>query len=175
MTRSFPREVVMLVPLQLEAVCMQNAMLKESHYLFEVATSLATSSTSTASVQAAPLIMPRVSQIWPLIGRSAMFDFDGTLSIHCRHWSSSEQEWKSWAICSSASIGLTPFIKEYLIPSLSTKNRALRRIKAFRKTTHARRTAKAPAKAITWSLPRLCHAPSASKSQPWRRSKHTAA
>ena len=30
MTRSFPREVVMLVPLQLEAVCMQNAMLKES-------------------------------------------------------------------------------------------------------------------------------------------------
>jgi len=67
MTRSFPREVVMLVPLQLEAVCMQNAMLKESHYLFEVTTSLAASSISTASVQAAPWMMPMVSQIWLLM------------------------------------------------------------------------------------------------------------
>ena len=120
--------------------------------------SLATVSTSTGSVQASPPKSLRASSVWPLLGRSAMFDFDGTLSIHCRHWSSSEQEWKSWTICSSARVGLTPFIKEYLAPSLSTKNRALRLVKVFRNTTRARRTAKASAKVITWSLPRLCHA-----------------
>ena len=44
MTRSFPREVVMLVQLQLEAVRMLNAMLKESRHLFEVTTESGNSS-----------------------------------------------------------------------------------------------------------------------------------
>ena len=36
MTRLFPREVVMLLQLQLEAVCMLNAVLKERRHLLEV-------------------------------------------------------------------------------------------------------------------------------------------
>ena len=84
----------------------------------------------------------RASAVRSLLGRSAMFELDGTLSIQARHASASPQAWKHCTICNRARDSLHDFIKAKRAPSLSTKKMARRLCRTVWKATLARRAAK---------------------------------